>query len=225
MRNHVSILMLTCILALTAGSGMLFAQQRGTKTVSTTKLEDASETFEYTEALSLETAHEMLVTPLIATVKVLAKGSDGKTFVRAHFTGSKRDTPTGLSGKEYLAGKIVNGKNISLDLTLLKAQAIYDFCQETNADLIVVPQFNIRHKTTVERIPDDNGNMVEVIKPVELDGKYVMIVDVVGYPAVYSNFREGTSSDGWIKDLYRKGQFNNTDEEVNVVETISKVLK
>lgn len=73
-----------------------FAQRGSTKTITTTRLAGVQETFEHTEAFSLEAGHEMLVTPLVASVKVLSRNNDGKTFERATFTGSARqDVPPG----------------------------------------------------------------------------------------------------------------------------------
>lgn len=39
---------------------------------------------------------------------------------------------------------------------------------------------------------DAEGNPITVDEPVERDNKYVMIVYMVGFPAVYTGFREGT---------------------------------
>lgn len=55
-----------------------FAQRGSTKTITTTRLAGVQETFEHTEAFSLEAGHEMLVTPLVASVKVLSRNNDGK---------------------------------------------------------------------------------------------------------------------------------------------------
>lgn len=201
-----------------------FAQRGSTKTITTTKLAGVQETFEHTEAFSLEAGHEMLVTPLVATVKVLSKNNDGKTFERATFTGSSRlDIPSGLAGNEYLVGKLMDGKRVAaIDVDLLKAQATYDFCRETGADLIVVPQFNIRHKTHMVSTTDAEGNSIKVEEPVERDGKYVMIVDMVGFPAIYTGFREGTRNDGWIKELFKEGQIKNEDAHIHVEETVTR---
>ncbi len=211
-------------LALLAGFHGAWAQRGTTKTITTTKLTGIQETFEHTEAFSLEAGHEMLVTPLVATVKVLSKNDDGKTFERATFTGSARqDIPEGLSGNEYLVGKLMDGKRVAaIDVDLLKAQATYDFCRETGADLIVVPQFNIRHRTQIVDTFDSEGNPIKIEQPAERDGKYVMIVDMVGFPAVYTGFREGTRNDAWIKKLFKEGQIENEDAHIHVEETITK---
>lgn len=166
----------------------------------------------------------MLVTPLVASVKVLSKNNDGKTYEKATFTGSARtDVPSGLSGNEYLVGKLMDGKQVAaIDVNLLKAQATYDFCRETNADLIVLPQFNIRHKMHAVQTTDVDGNPVQVEEPVERDGKYVMIVEMVGFPAIYTGFREGTPDDSWIKKLFKEGQIGNEDALIHVEETVSR---
>lgn len=223
MKKFLIPLLLTGVVPFTGIHGV-FAQRGSTKTITTTKLAGVQETFEHTEAFSLEAGHEMLVTPLIATVKVLSKNNDGKTFERATFTGSSRlDIPSGLAGNEYLVGKLMDGKRVAaIDVDLLKAQATYDFCRETGADLIVVPQFNIRHKTHVVNTADAEGNPIKVEEPVERDGKYVMIVDMVGFPAIYTGFREGTRNDGWIKELFKEGQIENEDAHIHVEETVTR---
>lgn len=223
MKKFLIPLLLTGVVSFASIHGA-FAQRGSTKTITTTKLTGVQETFEHTEAFSLEAGHEMLVTPLIASVKVLSKNNDGKTFERATFTGSSRlDIPSGLAGNEYLVGKLMDGKRVAaIDVDLLKAQATYDFCRETGADLIEVPQFNIRHKTHVVNTTDAEGNPIKVEEPVERDGKYVMIVDMVGFPAIYTGFREGTRNDGWIKELFKEGQIENEDAHIHVEETVTR---
>lgn len=201
------------LLALFAGSIGTALAQRPTspKTVTTTKLVGVDDTFDHTEAVKLESGHEMLISPLVASVKVLSKNNDGRTFEHKVFTGSARmSVPKGLASNEYLVSKLTDGKRITaIDIEMLKAEVIYDFCRETDADLIVAPQFNIHHKTVQVAAIDADGNDTTIDMPVERNGRYVMIVDVVGFPAVYSGFREGTREDGWIKDMFNRGQIEN----------------
>ena len=212
--------------ALVVLSNFCVSAQRGPgKVITTTKLAGSQATFEHTEAFSLESGHEMLVAPLVAKVEVMSVNNDGKTFKRATFTGkARRDVPQGLAGNEYLVGKLIDGKNVSIDMNLLKAQATYDFCQETGADLIVVPQFNIRHRTRIVEAVDSEGNAIKIEEPEERDGKYIMIVNMVGFPAKYTGFREGTKDDKWIKELYRMGQISNDDAHI-YVEDVTKTTK
>lgn len=204
---------LCMLLALFAGSIETARAQRTTspKTVTTTKLVGVEDTFEYTEAVKLESGHEMLISPLVASVKVLSNNNDGRTFEHKVFTGSARvSIPNGLANNEYLVSKLSDGKRTTnIDIEMLKAEVIYDFCRETNADLIVAPQFNIHHKTVQVAAIDAYGNDTTIDVPVERNGRYVMVVDVVGFPAVYSGFREGTREDGWIKDMFNRGQIKN----------------
>ena len=103
MRKLTVSLILTGIALFVCGD--LFAQRGTSRTITTTRLAGVQETFEHTEAFSLEVGHEMLVTPLVASVKVLSKNNDGKTYEKATFTGSARtDIPSGLAGNEYLVG-------------------------------------------------------------------------------------------------------------------------
>lgn len=195
-----------------------FAQRGSTKTITTTKLAGVQETFEYTEAFSLEAGHEMLVVPLVAEVEVLPAYQQKKAI----FTG--KDRADGEVGCEYLVTKFMDGKNvIAVDVETLKAQVIYDFCRETQADLIVLPQFNIRHKMEKIDATDENGKNVKVDVPVEQSGKYVMIVDMVGFPAHYTKFRTGRQEDRWVKDILRQGKTTNEDSHIHVEEeTITK---
>lgn len=207
---------------MTALVGTAYAQRGATsKTVTTTKLANVQSTTEQVESYSLESGYEMMVTPLIASVKVLddGKNPDGtKKFSHKTFRGAAR--LDGKTGTEYLVSKQTEGKRVYVDFDMLKSQVIYDFCRETGADLIVMPQFSARHKTHKVPMTDENGNSITVEEPVEQDGKYIMEVDMVGFPAVYVGFREGTEHDGWIKDLFREGRIGNEDTAIHVEEEI-----
>ena len=193
---------------LALGVQNLFAQ-RTTKTITTTRLADVQTTYERTEASALEAKHEMLITPLIAEVEV------------------KSPTNRKFSG-EYLMSKIENikGQNFNAILeviyTQLKASAIYDFCIRENADLIVMPQFKITHKMESVQVSDDAGNTVMTEVPVERNGKYVMLVEIAGFPANYTKFRTGKEDDKWIKDLYLKGTLSNTNVNAQLSEESSR---
>lgn len=198
-----------------------FAQRDGSKTFTTNKLVGIEENLNQTESYRLSAGYEMLVTPLVATIQVKSMNNDGKTFKRADFTGSARkNIPAGLSKNEYLIS-IHNGKNAgdyNRDFDMLKAQVIYDFCSETGADVIVAPQFSITQKTKIVKTTDVDGNSVEIAQPVEMNGKYVMQVEVFGYPATYTGFRAGTSGDAWIKSLFKMGQISDVDANFNTTE-------
>ncbi len=216
------------VVTVMAGSSRLSAQAskfqtNPSKTITSSKLESVVSTFESTESIRLDNVgHEMLVTPIIASVKVIARKNSDGSYTRATFKGSARtDIPKGLKGNEYLASKVFDGKTLTgITIDLIKAQATYDFCAETGADLIVLPQFNIHHKMQTVKALDENGNEIEIDEPIEINGKYVMVVDVVGYPAIYTNFRDGTVEDRWIKQMYREGQITN-DGQVIVTEEVS----
>ena len=94
-----------------AGMHDAFAQRGSTKTITTTRLAGVQETFEHTEAFSLEAGHEMLVTPLVASVKVLSRNNDGKHLREQPSPGQPgRTSPPGLAGNEYLVGKLMDGR-------------------------------------------------------------------------------------------------------------------
>ena len=210
------------------GIGCVHAQRNTTeRSVSTsqTQLVGVAETFEHIEAFKLESGHEMLITPLVGSVKVLPNNNDGRTFEHKVFTGSARlSIPEGLASNEYLANKLTDGNRITaIDIEMLKAEVIYDFCRETGADLIVAPQFKIHHRTEPMAVKDKNGNDTTIDVPVERNDRYVMIVEAVGFPAIYSGFRDGTKEDGWIKDLFRDGQIDN--ETGNIVSDGETLIK
>lgn len=215
--KHLRILLLLLGLACFAGTPCLYAQRSTSKTITTTRLADVQTTFERTEAIPLETQHEMLIEPLIASVEVIGTGTGtAKQYTCKTFSG------------EYLMSKIENVKGISFyDLldelyVQLKAAVIYDFCTREKADLIVMPQFKIEHKMEIATTKDENGNSVTGEVPSERNGKYVMAVEVRGYPAKYTGFRRGEPNDSWIKGLFMQGTLSNSNESATTREETAK---
>lgn len=218
--KRFSVLLLLTGIGLFAGIGVASAQRSGTKTVTTTKLADMQSTYERTEAIALEAKHEMLIAPLIADVEVISdKGADGKpSFNNCKFAG------------EYLMSKIENVKGVNVNAVLevlytqVKASAIYDFCVQEHADLIVMPQFKITHKLEKVNFVDEQGETIVSEVPAERNGKYVMLVEMSGFPARYTGFRTGTKNDAWIKDLYLEGTLSNTNVDARLSEESSRVI-
>lgn len=218
--KRFSVLLLLTGIGLFAGIGVASAQRSGTKTVTTTKLADMQSTYERTEAIALEAKHEMLIAPLIADVEVISdKGADGKpSFNNCKFAG------------EYLMSKIENVKGVNVNAVLevlytqVKASAIYDFCVQEHADLIVMPQFKITHKLEKAELVDEQGETIVSEVPAERNGKYVMLVEMSGFPARYTGFRTGTKNDAWIKDLYLEGTLSNTNVDARLSEESSRVI-
>lgn len=219
--KNLRILLLLAGFTCLAGTPRLFAQ-RGTtsKTITTTRLADVQTTFERTEAIPLETQHEMLVEPLIASVEVFGTGTEP----------NKKYTCKTFSG-EYLMSKIEDVKgNYFSDLLdelykQLKANVIYDFCTQEKADLIVMPQIKIEHKMETTTTNDENGTPVTAEVPCERNGKYVMLVEVRGYPAKYTGFRRGVKNDEWIKALFMQGTLGKTNESSTTLEETAKKAK
>lgn len=194
MRLTLSFLLLLC--------GLTFASaQRNDPAGLRKELVDESETFSITESFRLEAGYEMMVVPVVASIKV--------SETRHQFTGSARvNIPKGLESNEYLIDvRSVNrasrryGDPTQILIEGLKSEIIYDFCKETSSDVIVMPQFSVRHKMAMQQVVAMDGSSMEVERPVKIDGKYVMIVDVVGYPGVYGAFRNGTPEDEWLLDF------------------------
>lgn len=203
-----------------AGAPRALAQRGSARTITTTKLADIQATYERTEATVLEAKHEMLIEPLIVSVEVIAKSKSGtsETFENRSFAG------------EYLMSKIENvkGANFSAILeilyTQLKASAIYDFCIQEHADLIVMPQFKITHKMETVQLADEAGGSTATEVPCERNGKYVMQVEITGFPARYTGFRVGTEKDKWIKNLYLQGTLSNSNVNAQLSEESSKKI-
>lgn len=220
MKRFVVLLLLTGI-GMTVGIEQASAQRSSTKTVTTTRLADMQSTYERTEAIALEAKHEMLIAPLIADVEVIADDTaNGKpSFNNRKFAG------------EYLMSKIENVKGVNVNAVLevlytqIKASAIYDFCAKEHADLIVMPQFKITHKLERVEFVDEQGERVVSEVPAERNGKYVMLVEMSGFPARYTGFRTGTVDDKWIKNLYLEGTLSNTNVDARLSEESEKIIK
>lgn len=212
------------------------------KSFSSRQLKSISRATSLTDSYSLEVGHEMLVTPLLASVKLVQV--DGKEQSRPIVFNKDYALPVNAVGKKHIFRK---SDHIDPILSKLKTEAMFDFCREYNADLIVMPQFKIRYKT--ERITETNERnlVVTVDVPVIVDGNYVVEVCVAGHPAVYSNFRDaergstekeimvvmpnGTTTSTkssevegaeWIKNLYNSGVLDN-QEQITRTSRISRL--
>lgn len=204
-------------LAMLCGALTASAQRPANKTFSTTHLVDISENAESTESFSLDPSYEMYVTPLVAEIEVLnLNGGKHVTFKGTN----RRDGKTGLL---YPLIKDQQSDGLFFDFETLKSLVIYDFCRETGADVIVLPQFSIRHATYKSDGVDANGNRYKAGDRMEENGCYIMEVEMLGFPAVYTNFHTAKQSDFWIKESLVKGQVDNsktrrTKDEVSVRE-------
>lgn len=219
MKKFIFPLLLSAFL-LGSGIETAHAQRGAAKTITTTRLADIQATYERTEATALEAKHEMLIEPLIANVEVIGRKNGTTTvFENRKFAG------------EYLMSKIENVKGVNFNAVLdvlytqLKASAIYDFCLQEKADLIVMPQFKITHKLETVQVTDDTGAATTTEVPCERNGKYVMQVEMTGFPARYTGFRTGTEHDRWIKDLYLQGMLSNSNVNVQLSEESSKKIR
>lgn len=182
---------------------------------------DISVTQDTFESFSLESGYEMVVTPLVASVKVLPN-SLGKIEHRT-FEGNNRSD--GEYGTVYKIRKQTVDAQGSLNFDFLRAQVIFDFCRETAADVIVMPQFSARYRTNKVKGMDSEGNIVDIEQPVVEGGCYLIEVGMVGFPAVYTNFREATESDRWIKHMFNEGRIDNDESEVRIREDFNTVVK
>lgn len=166
------------------------------------------------ESYSLRAGYEMVVTPLVASVKVLPNSS-GRIEHRV-FEGKNRSD--GEYGNVYKFRKMFVDAQGSLNFDFLKAQVIFDFCRETAADVIVMPQFSARYRTKKATRVDADGNRVDMEEPIVENGCYLIEVDMVGFPAVYTNFREATENDRWIKHMFNEGRMDGSGDRIHVHE-------
>lgn len=208
MKNLRIILLLACFTCL-AGMPRLYAQRgSASKTIQTTKLVGIQEEYRQTESFRLDAAYEMLVVPMVAQIEVLSQ--EKKTF-----RGTARpDIPDGLASNQYLINKTSSPIELERAFEIIKSEVIYDFCAETNADVITLPQFKIKQAMVEERNEDGEP----ILMPLEINGKYVVNVQATGFPAVYRNFRQGTAEDIWIKQSLKMGQGSNEDAKYRIVE-------
>lgn len=166
------------------------------------------------ESYSLDAGYEMVVTPLVASVKVLPNSS-GRIEHRV-FEGKNRSD--GEYGNVYKFRKMFVDAQGSLNFDFLKAQVIFDFCREAAADVIVMPQFSARYRTHKVNRVDADGNRVDMEEPIVENGCYLIEVDMVGFPAVYTNFREATENDRWIKHMFNEGRMDGSGDRIHVHE-------
>ncbi len=207
MKKFIFPLLLSAFL-LGSGIETAHAQRGAAKTITTTRLADIQATYERTEATALEAKHEMLIEPLIANVEVIGRKNGTTTvFENRKFAG------------EYLMSKIENVKGVNFNAVL---DVLYT---QLKASAIVMPQFKITHKLETVQVTDDTGAATTTEVPCERNGKYVMQVEMTGFPARYTGFRTGTEHDRWIKDLYLQGMLSNSNVNVQLSEESSKKVR
>lgn len=127
-----------------------------------------------TAARNLEPSHEILVTPLLADVEVQVKGPEGRrTFDEIYYV----DADYTRESKDRF-------------ITELKKQALFDFSNRYNADVIIGALIS------TQTIDDDKDGLVD-----REGSRYKVRITIIGYPANYVNFRNAKESDRWVKEL------------------------
>lgn len=217
MRNYVVFMMI----AMMFGGVTNAYAQRDKSAPEKARLSDISRTQDIFESFSLESGYEMVVTPLVASIKVLPN-ADGKV-VHSRFGGKSRSD--GEMGNVYRVRKQMVDAQGSLNFEFLRAQVIFDFCRESGADLIVMPQFSARYRTSKVKRMDSDGNTVDFEQPVVENGCYLIEVEMVGFPAVYTNFREATANDRWIKHMYNESPITSSESEMYIREDYDTIIK
>ena len=159
------------------------------------------------EATSLSTQPRMFGVPLVADVKIIP---DAKHTFTMNADVNLPERADKESDNSYL--KRVNSY-VKDRLEEIKTEAIFNFSEENDADVIVSPNFSITTESS-------NGLNLK------------MKVKVRGYPAKYDNFRNLTDKDEKLVEISRNiGYTNNnvitigsTELEQEVVE-VEKVQK
>ncbi|MBO7115209.1 MAG: hypothetical protein J6V95_08555 [Bacteroidaceae bacterium] len=153
------------------------------------------------EATSLSTQPRMFGVPLVADVKIIPDAKHTFTMdaeVNLPERGSKE------SDNSYL--KRVNSY-VKERLEEIKTEAIFNFSDEADADVIVSPNFSI---TTAS----SNGLNLK------------MKVKVRGYPAKYDNFRNLTDQDEKLVELSsRIGSTNNNVIAIGSTELAQEIVE
>lgn len=215
MKKYLVFLTIAMLLYATDAAAQHQKTQTERRAVSVSVTQDRFESF------SLESGYEMVVTPLVASIKVLSNAA-GRVEHRT-FEGKNRSD--GEFGNVYKIRKQTVDAHGTLNFDFLKAQVVFDFCRETAADVIVMPQFSARFRTNKVKGMDTDGNMVDIEQPVVDGGCYLIEVNMVGFPAIYTNFREATENDRWIKHMYNEGRIDTEDTEINIHEDYKTVVK
>lgn len=167
-------LLLTAFIAI-AVSKQAFAQKEG-----------YNENYWYnsTAARNLEASHEMLVTPLLADVKLQSVG-------RQVF-GEDRFYYVDIEASDAWKAQTIDQ---------LKRQALFDFTKEYQADVIIGALIS------AQTVDENKDGIVD-----RVGNRYKVRITISGYPANYVNFRNATQNDRWIKDqMLKSNNDRNTD--------------
>lgn len=137
-----------------------------------------------TAARNLEASHEMLVTPLLADVKLQSVG-------RQVF-GEDRFYYVDIEASDAWKAQTIDQ---------LKRQALFDFTKEYQADVIIGALIS------AQTVDENKDGIVD-----RVGNRYKVRITISGYPANYVNFRNATQNDRWIKDqMLKSNNDRNTD--------------
>lgn len=153
-----------------------------------------------TAARNLEASHEMMVTPLLADVKLQPVG-------RQVF-GEDRFYYVDIEASDAWKAQTIDQ---------LKRQALFDFTKEFQADVIIGALIS------AQTVDENKDGMVD-----REGNRYKVRITISGYPANYVNFRNATQNDRWIKDQMLKGNNDRnsdvTDSSAGVVTSGRKTV-
>lgn len=153
-----------------------------------------------TAARNLEASHEMMVTPLLADVKLQPVG-------RQVF-GEDRFYYVDIEASDAWKAQTIDQ---------LKRQALFDFTKEFQADVIIGALIS------AQTVDENKDGLVD-----REGNRYKVRITISGYPANYVNFRNATQNDRWIKDQMLKGNNDRnsdvTDSSAGVVTSGRKTV-
>ena len=146
------------------------------------------------EATSVETQPKLFVTPLAADLNIIQSAST--TFkTKGVITLPEAPDTKNVEILERYAAEV--RRQVSRNIEELKAQALFQFAEQSNADVIVAPSFSVETDSS-------KGRVVEVS------------IKVKGFPARYTNFRNLKPEDSI---LVRMSQQIPVGRQVRVLES------
>lgn len=133
------------------------------------------------EATSVETQPQMFVTPLAADLMVIQSASTSFQTKGTITIPEAPDTRNPDNLKKYM--DLVRS-TITTSIEELKAQALFEFSEETGADVIISPTFSVITENSEDR-------------------QIHVRIKVKGFPAKYTNFRNLKPEDRSLVDINR----------------------
>lgn len=147
------------------------------------------------EAEKIDNAAKLFIVPMVANIELI-KGAQTNYNMTADII-----LPKSSDGRALAAESVVRNA-INSQIEELKARALYEFSELTNASVILKPIFKITTNTSVAN-------------------RVTLNVSVKGIPAKYVNYRTLTTADA---ELVRISQQITNNKSVEVISTTEKTV-